>query len=262
MHITGYQRWRELAFLHWPADPAAVEPLLPPGLAVDTFDGRAWLGIVALTMRDVRPRYVPALPGISHFLELNVRTYVRHGDGSGIWFFSLDAATLVAVAVARAWWSLPYHPAWMATRRDGDVIAYRSRRACGGARFAARYRVGAGLGPVDPGTFEHFAVERYRLYAHRGGRLYTGQVRHRPYPLHAAELLDLDESVLSAAGLPAADGQPHVLFSPGVEVGLGPRTRCRSAVHLDRQDRPDRVGSRAVGRPVARAHQQHEPRLP
>ncbi|MGE3289696.1 MAG: YqjF family protein [Pseudonocardia sp.] len=227
MEITGYQRWRELAFLHWPADPAAVAPLLPPGLAVETFDGHAWLGIVALTMRDVRPRRVPALPGISHFLELNVRTYVRHGDEPGVWFFSLDAATLVAVAVARAWWNLPYHPARMATRRAGDVIAYRSRRAWGGARFAARYRVGPEIGTAVPGTFEHFVVERYRLFAHRGGRLYTGRVWHRPYPLHALEVLELDESVLGAVGLrtrpPAAAGPAHALFSPGVEVGLSGR---------------------------------------
>lgn len=225
MRITGYQCWRELAFLHWPADPAAVAALLPPGLEIDTFDGRAWVGIVPLTMRDVRPRLAPALPGISHFLELNVRTYVRHGDEAGVWFFSLDAAGAVAVAVARLTWSLPYHPARMATRRDGDVIAYRSRRAYGAAAFAARYRVGARIETAAPGTFEHFAVERYRLYAHRGGRLHTGEVRHRPYPLHAAEVLDLDETVLRAAGLPAGDGQPHALFSPGVEVGLGPRTR-------------------------------------
>jgi uncharacterized protein YqjF (DUF2071 family) len=150
----------------------------------------------------------------------------------------------------------------MATRRDGDVIAYRSRRAYGGAHFAARYRVGAELGPAVPGTFEHFAVERYRLCSRRGRRLYSGQVRHRPYPLHAAELLELDESVLGAAGLPAAGGPAHVLFSPGVEVGLGPRTRCGSAVHLDGQERPDRVGGDAVGRRIAaRAHQQHQPRL-
>lgn len=276
VRITGYQRWRELAFLHWAADPAAVEAVLPPSLAVEAFDGRAWLGIVPLTMRDVRPRGVPALPGVSHFLELNVRTYVRPraGDGGpGVWFFSLDAATLVAVAVARAWWNLPYHPARMATARggggDGDdrVITYTSRRVLGGASFAARYRVGpplaTPLGTAVAGTFEHFLVERYRLYAHRGGRLATGDVRHRPYPLHTLDVLDLDESVLAAAGLPAAAGAPHALYSPGVEVGLGPRVPYRpgvpgggsgvgsGGVNDHGQARPDGAGRGDGPRPVA-----------
>ena len=240
---AGFQRWRTLLFLHWPVDEVVLRALLPPRLTLDTFKGRAYVGVVPFLMRDVRPGWAPAVPGISNFAELNVRTYVHHeGHDPGVWFFSLDAAKLLAVLVARWQWNLPYVPATMRCDTDtdsdgvidtqsrdsgaaeGTEVRYRSRRrwpSTPAAELAARYRIGPATGPARPATLEHFLVERYLLYAEtRRGQLYSARVHHRPYPLHRAELADLRETVVAAAGLPQPAGEPHVLYSPGVDVEL------------------------------------------
>lgn len=222
---AGFQRWRHLLFLHWEVPEAALRPLLPEALSVDTFEGRAYVGVVAFTMRDVSPWWSPSVPGISNFHELNVRTYVHHeGQSPGVWFFSLDAAKLVAVLAARVGWQLPYFFASMDLEVEGDEVSYRSRRRAARGRpadFRARYRVGASIGAAAPGSFEHFLAERYILYsASGGGALRIGRVHHRPYPLQRAEVLELEQSVVQAAGLPAPEGAPHVLYSPGVDVDV------------------------------------------
>lgn len=224
---AGSQRWRHLLFLHWEVSAEALRPLLPEALSIDTFEGRAYVGVVPFTMRDVRPRWSPSVPGISNFHELNVRTYVHHeGSRPGVWFFSLDAAKLIAVVAARVGWSLPYHFASMALEVQGDEVRYRSRRLAAGstpASFEARYRIGEPLGAAAPGTFEHFLAERYILYARSGdGSLRLGRVHHRPYPLQRAEVLELRQSMVQAAGLPAPgdEAAPHALYSPGVDVDV------------------------------------------
>ncbi|WP_437736622.1 YqjF family protein [Sorangium sp. So ce1335] len=226
---AGFQRWRELLFLHWETPVAALRAVVPPGLTLDTFEGRAYVGVVAFTMRDVTPWWSPSVPGISNFHELNVRTYVhRDGRDPGVWFFSLDAAKAIAVMIARAGWHLPYHFASMDIEARGGEVQYRSERRWPGpvpARFEARYRVGEPIGTAAPGTFEHFLAERYLLFAAHRGELRVGQVHHAPYPLHRAEVSHVEESVVAAAGLPATEGAPHVLYSPGVDVdifALGP----------------------------------------
>ncbi|AUX41413.1 hypothetical protein SOCE26_028250 [Sorangium cellulosum] len=221
---AGFQRWRELLFLHWETPLPALRAVVPAELELDTFEGRAYVGVVAFTMRDVSPWWSPSVPGISNFHELNVRTYVHAGGRDpGVWFFSLDAAKALAVLVARAGWHLPYHHASMDMEaRDGEVH-YRSERRWPGpvpARFEARYRVGAPLGAAAPGTFEHFLAERYLLFAASPRGLQVGQVHHVPYPLHRAEVMEVEETVVAAAGLPAPEGAPHVLYSPGVDVDV------------------------------------------
>ena len=230
---AGFQRWRTLCFLHWPVAIDAVRAVLPPGLSVDSYEGRAWVGVVPFTMRDVVPFWAPSVPGVSNFHELNVRTYVHfEGKNPGVFFLSLDAASSVAVLAARAGWSLPYFRARMSLAVEGPaapadptgaLVRYSSRRLWPGpkpAELELVYRVGAPVGTAPPGTFEHFLAERYILYAMRGGRLQIGRVHHRPYPLQRAEVLELDQSMVRAAGLPEPEGAPHALFSPGVDVDV------------------------------------------
>lgn len=233
---AGFQRWRDLAFLHWSFAPEEVRPLLPAELELDLWEGRAWVGVVPFAMLDVSPWWAPSVPGISNFLELNVRTYVhRAGEAPGVWFFSLDAAKAIAVLLARTGWDLPYHFARMDLDREGEaaagsgargeaeVIAYRSERLYPGptpATLAMRYRVGEPLGEATPGTFEHFLAERYVLYAKGRRGLRRGRVHHAPYPLHRATLESLEETMVVANGLPAPSGEPHLLFSPGVDVDV------------------------------------------
>ena len=221
---AGFQRWQQLLFLHWELDPEDVRVLLPAGLTLDLHDGRAYAGLVAFTMRDVVPWWSPPIPGVSHFHELNLRTYVTCRGEPGVWFFSLDAANSLAVTVARAGWRLPYFKAAMEMDVSGDRIRYGSVRRWPEplpAHFAASYRIGDSLGCATPGSFEHFLVERYLLFAQgQDGLLRRGQVHHRPYPMRDATVDALEHSMLHAAGLPQPDSAPHVLYSPGVDVDI------------------------------------------
>jgi len=221
---AGFQRWRHLLFLHWEVPADALQALVPPELTVDTFEGRAYIGVIPFTMRDVSPWWSPSVPGVSNFHELNVRTYVhKGGENPGVWFFSLDAASSIAVIAARTGWHLPYHRASMDLEVEGEVVRYRSHRLWPGpkpADLTVRYRIGESLGHAVPDTFEHFLAERYLLYAAGGGGLEIGQVHHAPYPLHRAEVTELEESMVSVLGLPPPSGAPHMLYSPGVDVDV------------------------------------------
>jgi uncharacterized protein len=180
------QTWRHLAFLHWTVDAAAVARLLPPGLDVDTFGGEAWLGVVPFTIPRTRPPLAPP------FHEVNVRTYVhRRGREPGVWFFSLDAASRLAVAGARLAYNLPYFHARMHMTVAGDSITYASRRTGRGRdpdppRIDCSYAPTGPASPAQPGTLEFFLAERYLLYAWDHRRLRAARVEHAPYPLQPA----------------------------------------------------------------------------
>jgi uncharacterized protein len=220
---AGFQRWRQLLFLHWEIPAAALADTLPDGLQLDTFEGRAYVGVVAFTMRDVAPRWSPSVPGISHFHELNVRTYVVREGLPGVWFYSLDAAATIAVLVARAGWDLPYHRASMSLREEDGVVRYESNRRWPGpkpARFSASYRVGAARPAAVPDTFDHFLVERYILFARgKGGRLRVGRVHHTPYPLADVTLEHAEQCMVDPLGL-SCSGPPIAHYSPGVDVDV------------------------------------------
>ena len=220
------QAWHDLLFAHWPVEPEVVQATLPAGLEVDTFDGQAWIGVVPFRMSGVRLRGTPAMPGLSAFPELNVRTYVRAGGRSGVWFYSLDAANRVAVRVARAWFRLPYFDATMSCESESGSsdpgIRYTSRRTHRGApagELRGRY------GPAGPeerargGTLEYFLTERYALFAPDGnGGLRRGEVHHGPWPLQHAEVeLEL-ESVSAAAGFELSGPPVQAHFARRVDV--------------------------------------------
>jgi uncharacterized protein YqjF (DUF2071 family) len=227
------QTWRDLLFMHWPAPAEAVRARLPPGLEVDTFDGRTWLAVVPFRMSGVRPRYVPPLPWLSAFPELNVRAYVVRDGRPGVWFFSLEAGNPVAVAAARRLYHLPYYHARMASTPKGAGILYASRRVHRGAppaEFAGWY------GPVGepirsrPGTLEHWLTERYCLYAaDAAGRLYRGEIHHDPWPLQAAEAEVRVNSMAASHGLSLPDVRPLLHFARRLDVVVWPLTRVHAA---------------------------------
>ena len=177
--------------MHWPVREDVLRPLIPPALTLDTFDGSAWLGVVPFRMSGVRPRFVPEIPRLSGFPELNVRTYVSADGKPGIWFFSLDAHSPIAVRVARATFHLPYFEARMSYHVVGEEVRYRSVRTHWGAkeaRFAARYRPVGDPFESRPDTLEHFLTERYCLYAaDKRGNVRRGDIHHRLWPLQPAE---------------------------------------------------------------------------
>ena len=185
------QTWRDLLFAHWACAPDALRPFVPAGLELDLHDGRAWLGVVPFHMSGIRHRLLPGFPGLSAFGELNVRTYVVRDGKPGVWFVSLDAASSVAVEVARRWFHLPYFRAAIEWSHDGDEVVYRSVRDDSrglAVSLEGRYGpTGPQLDPARDGTLEHWLTERYCLYARApDGRIFRGDIHHRPWPLQPA----------------------------------------------------------------------------
>ena len=211
------QTWHDLLFAHWPVASEALRPHVPAGFDIDLYDSRAWIAIVPFHMTNVAPRGVPALPWVSAFPELNVRTYVRVHGKPGIYFFSLDAGSAVAVGVARTLFHLPYFTADMTVRQSGEWIHYQSRRrSSDGApvEFVAKYRP---IGPPSPpvhGTLEHFLTERYCLFTTDDSfRAYTVDIHHPPWPLQGTEVEIMENTMADAVGIRLPSMAPLVHFS-------------------------------------------------
>jgi uncharacterized protein YqjF (DUF2071 family) len=211
------QSWHDLLFAHWPVDVAILRPHVPAKLEIDTFEGRAWVGVVPFSMTGVRLRWTPSLPWLSAFPELNVRTYVTTQDKPGVWFFSLDAANVLAVVAARLSFHLPYFHARMRCEEAEGWIRYasqRSHRGAPAADFAGRYRGAGEFFEPQRGTLAHFLTERYCLYsAASKGRVYRGEIHHPPWLLQPAEAQLMQNSMTEAAGLVLPDELPLLHFS-------------------------------------------------
>lgn len=212
------QTWHNLLFAHWRVPAGALRAVVPHELELDTFDGEAWLGIVPFYMTNVAARGIPALPWLSAFPELNVRTYVRHRGRGGVYFFSLDATNPIAVRVARTWFHLPYFTAAMAVENAGrGWIAYQSERTDRkgrDAQFIGTYGAHGSPLPPRPGTLEHFLTERYCLFtADRRGRVFSVDIHHPPWPLQAAGAEISRNTMAAAAGIALPDDEPLLHFS-------------------------------------------------
>ena len=225
---SGFQTWTDLLFVHWRVSSELLQPLLPQGLTAETFDGDGWLGLVPFSMEKVRPWWSPAVPGISWFLETNLRTYVTLPDGrSGVWFFSLDAYKHLAVRVARRFWHLPYFDADLSLCRDATGITYRGKRLDQqdvGYRIDAELNSERQLGIAQEGSLEHFLLERYVLFARRpDGQMLSGRVRHTPYTFCTPQKTTIQQTLTASIGCPMPAGRPpdHIVFSPGVDVTVG-----------------------------------------
>lgn len=215
---TWRQAWLNLGFIHYPVAAAALAAHLPPGLRLQTYDGVAWVGLVPFRMSGIARRHLPVFPWFSTFPELNVRTYVEAGGKPGVWFFSLDAASRPIVLGGRGLYDIPYFMADMTERIHDGWHHLRSARRDGRARFSGRYRPIGDVHFAQPGGFEHWATERYCLYAHSARRgLRRMEVHHAPWPLQRAEVQLEESTLLEAAGLRATGG-PVAHFSSGVDV--------------------------------------------
>jgi uncharacterized protein len=210
------QSWVDTAFLHWPVDADELGRLVPESVELETHDGSAWLGITPMLLTGLRLRGLPPLPGVSTFPELNVRTYVTRDGKPGIWFFSLDAGSTLAVEAAKRFYKLPYTRAQMRYQRD-DFVHHESARA--GAAFSGSYRGVGDLFQAEPGSLAAFLVERFCLYTEDGGRVYRAETQHAPWQLQEGEAhIDLN----TMAPLPLPDVEPHVLFAPRQDAVIWP----------------------------------------
>lgn len=216
------QRWSDLLFAHWPVPLEVIRPLVPSSLPIDLRDGSAWISIASFYLSHLRPRFVPPLPFMSAFPELNVRTYTSLGGKAGVYFFSLDAGSAIAVEAARALYHLPYLRAEMSTRKGGDgvvtYVSHRTDRRGKPAEFRARYRA---VGPVtrsEPETLDHWLTERYCLYAvSRSQRVYRAEIHHHQWPLQPVRAEIETNTMVAAAGVAVAS--PSCLsFAPTIDV--------------------------------------------
>lgn len=205
------QTWNRLLFAHWPVPPAAVQRWIPPALALDTYDGYAWIGIVPFGMTGIRLRGCPPIPGTSRFPEINVRTYVTCQGKPGVWFFSLDAAHRLAVACARTLLSLPYYYARIGFAAQGGETHCRTDRAHRTALpacFEAKYRPASGVFQSRPGSIEHWLTERYCMYTSGKNGLSRIDIHHLPWPLQRAEAEIAENRMLDGAGIRLPDTTP------------------------------------------------------
>ena len=216
------QTWHDLLFAHWPLPAAILRPHVPARLEIDTFGGQGWLGVVPFRMSGVRLRGTPAVPWLSAFPELNVRTYVVADGKPGVWFFSLDAANPIAVAIARAWFHLPYFHARMSCGVHDGWIEYSSERKHVAEESGVLQGCYRSVGPVflaQTGTLEHFLTERYCLYAATGeGRLTRGEIHHAPWALQNAEAELTKNSMTEAAGISLPAMSPLLHFAKRQDV--------------------------------------------
>lgn len=215
-------RWETLLFAHWPVPPGRLRPLIPEGLELETREGSAWLGVVPFAMAGVRPRFLPPAPWLSAFPELNVRTYVTAGGKPGVWFFSLDAASRLAVRAARAGFHLPYFDARMKIERESEGFAYesvRTHRGASPAAFRARFAPRGADYRARPGDLDHWLTERYCLYAaDRSGRLWRGEIDHAPWTLRAAQA-EIEVNTLGAPiGCELNDPPAALHYAERIEV--------------------------------------------
>jgi uncharacterized protein len=215
------QSWHDLLFAHWALEPEHVRAAMPEELRpyLDTYDGKAWVGVIPFWMSNVRMRGIPPIPTAATFPELNVRTYVTISGKPGVYFFSLDAASLLAVMGARAG-GLNYFHAAMRCVLEADKVKYASRRTQRPkpAEFQGEY---AAVGPAAlsaPGSLEHFVVERYCLYAVRGGRISRVNIHHHPWPLQRAEARIEKNTMASASGISLPGSEPVLHFAKRMDV--------------------------------------------
>jgi uncharacterized protein YqjF (DUF2071 family) len=220
------QTWHDLLFAHWPMPRAVMRPLVPAQLTLDTFDGQCWAGVIPFHMSGIRGRGLPALPGLSRFPELNVRTYVIYGGRPGVYFFSLDAGNLPAVWAARKVYHLPYFHAAMSSRELGGNIHYSSHRLRGAAEFRGQYRATSDMRLREKGSIEHWLTERYCLYTTHRGQVYRGEIHHAPWPLQDAEAEFETNTVAAAAGILLPASAPLLHFARRLEVLIWPLRRA------------------------------------
>ncbi len=222
-----HQAWRDLLFAHWPLEPDYLQKFMPPGLKLDLYDGKAWLAVVPFRMSNVRPRWVPPMPWISAFPELNVRTYVELDGRPGVFFFGLEATNPLAVWLARKWFHLPYFNADISLEysppgefgADIKYVSNRTHRNAAPARFIGEY---GPTGPVyesKPGTLEHWLTERYCLYSVDGrGAIRRGEVQHIPWPLQPAQAKIETNTMTSCHGIELPDTEPILHFVKRIDV--------------------------------------------
>jgi uncharacterized protein len=189
-----------------------------PALPIDTWEGEAWVAVAPFEVTGLRLRGTAPLPLLSSFAETNVRTYTTVDGRPGVYFLSLDAASALAVAGARASYRLPYFLARMAIERSAGEIRYRSVRVGATASLRVRYRPAGPVFHARPGTLEHFLIERYCLYTVDRGRVRRTDIHHPPWDLQPARAELAENTMTAAAGVPLPAREPLLHYARRQDV--------------------------------------------
>ena len=217
------QIWKDLLFLNYPVDAQRLRPLVPEPLTLDTYEHQAWVSVVPFLITRLRPPGVPAVPWLSSFPELNVRTYVTYKGKPGVYFFSLDAGNLSAVWGARVFYRLPYWHADMTISGKGSLIVdYRSKRIHGPkpAEFVGSYGPVGRVHTAIPGSLESFLTDRYCLYAWNREKMYRSEIHHLPWPLQEAKAAIATNTMAQVAGIEVREDEVVSQFSRNLKVLL------------------------------------------
>lgn len=216
------QSWHRLLFAHYRVSADVIRPMIPPQLEIDTYDGEAWISIVPFLMNHVHLRGLPAFPTTGRFPELNVRTYVKHGDKAGVWFFSLDASSFLAVWTARLSFNLPYYHADMSLSDSGAEIifnSYRKHPDANPATFEISYHPTAPVQEYDPASLDRWLSDRYALFAANArGEVFIGHINHLPWQLQPAEADILTNTMAEAVNIPLLDDTPLLHYVHHIDV--------------------------------------------
>jgi uncharacterized protein len=213
-----YQKWRDLFFLHWEVAPEKIQKMLPKGLFVDTFGGKAYVGIVPFWMHGIRLCFLPPIPLLSHCVELNVRTYVINQAGvPGIWFFSLDISNALHAYLARKFYFLPYYAAHMEFNKTQETYNYSLKRKESSHFCLLKLKQSGNYFKASPSSLPYFLIERYLLYTFKKGNLFSAEVRHAPYLLTHAESIHCEQNLWEKG-----TESPFIFYSPGVNVRVSP----------------------------------------
>jgi uncharacterized protein YqjF (DUF2071 family) len=235
------QTWHNLLFAHWPCPPEVLRPIIPEGVELDTFEGQAWVGIIAFRMTGIRLHGCPPMPLFNQFAEINVRTYVTLDNKPGVYFLSLDADNTPALAIARPWFHLAYRHSSIRFEMHDDSVSFESTRTEPGqpaAHFVGTYRPVAEAHKSVPGTLENWLTERYCFYsANRHGQLYCAEVHHEQWPLQPAQAHIASNTLALSHGIQLPATQPLLHYAHYV------KTLVWSARRLRRQ--PQQVMERA-----------------
>jgi hypothetical protein len=220
-----HQTWRDLLFAHWPVPTEKLRPLVPSVLRLDSVNGQCWIAVTPFHMTGIRARWTPPIPGIFALPELNVRTYVTYDGKPGVFFFSLDAGSWLAVFGARASYHLPYFHARMNIVLDEGWFKYSCVRSRA-IEFHGRYRPAASVQLRDPGTLEHWLTERYCLYSVVRDSVYRAEIHHEQWPLQDAEAEISENTMASAVGIDLPRIQPLLHFCKQLDVLVWPLKRA------------------------------------
>jgi uncharacterized protein YqjF (DUF2071 family) len=216
------QHWADLTFIHWPVRPEAVAHLYPPGTRPDVFaDGLTYAGLVPFTMRHTALGGAFPLPYFGTFHETNIRLYSIDDAGRhGVVFLSLETARLAVVPLTRVALGVPYTWAKMRITRSGDQISYDSVRRWPRPGLRSRLTVVVG-DVVKPAPLEIWLTARWGAHTRKAGRTWWAPNEHAEWPLHAAEIVELDDDLLVEAGVSPAGDPLRALYSPGTRARFG-----------------------------------------